>query len=182
MVESNIQIPLLYADGKVYRIVKIGSQVWFAENLNYVAEGSVCYENKAENCAKYGRLYSWETAMKACPAGFHLPLNEEWDVLVEVAGGENLGWEKLKAKNGWDYNGTNELGFSALPGGIGYLGDYYRIGYDGDWWSAASRYSCYTANRYVILYSEEGAAEEDFEPYFLRSVRCVLDDEKERRK
>jgi hypothetical protein len=50
-----------------------------AENLSYGAEGSKCYDKKLKNCKKYGRLYDWETAIKACPAGWHLPSNDEWD-------------------------------------------------------------------------------------------------------
>jgi len=163
-------------DGKVYKTVKIGTQTWFAENLNYEAEGSVCYENNPDNCAKYGRLYNWETAMKVCPKGWHLPSNDEWNVLVEFAGGEGVAGDKLKTKSGWrEDNGTDELSFSALPGGIGFLGDYGLIGYYGYWWSAFSKYSCYYAYWHGMTYSEEGAAEEDFEPYFLRSVRCLQD-------
>jgi len=97
-------------DGKNYKTVKIGSQMWMAENLNYEAEGSVCYKNSDSNCDTYGRLYNWETAMKACPYGWHLPSDEEWQTLVDFAGGGGIAGTKLRAKKGWpvyDFSGTS---------------------------------------------------------------------------
>ena len=129
-------------DGKVYKTVKIGRQNWFAENLNFAAKGSVCYENNDANCAKYGRLYDWKTALTACPAGTHLPTDEEWETLVDYAGGEDEAGEKLKSTSGWKQhegesgNGTDNYGFAALPGGA-FADDHFEAaGTIGLWWSA----------------------------------------------
>ncbi|MDR2555664.1 MAG: hypothetical protein LBC64_09585 [Fibromonadaceae bacterium] len=136
-----------------YNTIKIGEQTWMAENLNYVdkeyaKEDSKCYGNKPANCAKYGRLYNWETAMQACPSGWHLPTIEEWDVLTNFAGGQDdnkdeVAEKKLKAPKGWDDNGngTDDLGFTALPGGHGSVsGNDSLIGIGGRWWSTSGQY------------------------------------------
>ena len=65
-------------DGKVYQTVSFRGKIWMAQNINYAAESSICYDNAAENCERYGRLYNWTSAKKVCPQGWRLPSEEEW--------------------------------------------------------------------------------------------------------
>jgi len=175
-------------DGKKYKTVKIGSQTWLAENLNYNASESKCYDNKPENCDKYGRLYDWSTAKDVCPGDWHLPSNDEWDILyryVDGTSGTESPYESetagkyLKSKNDWkDYegragSGEDKFGFSALPGGSGYsYGVFYDIGYDGYWWSSNEHinYNAYSRRMY---YYNDHAIWYYGDRSFLHSVRCV---------
>jgi len=164
-------------DGKVYKTVKIGNQVWMAENLAYNAEGSKCYDNNEANGKKYGRLYDWDTAMESCPEGWHLPSNEEWRTLVDFAGGEEIAGKKLKAKSGWAEggDGTDDFGFSALPGGYGGSGgNFGLVGDYGSWWSASEYNSNYAYSRYMYYFNED-AYYNDNNKYNLFSVRCLQD-------
>jgi uncharacterized protein (TIGR02145 family) len=156
---------ITYAN-KTYKTAKIGTQTWMAENLNYEAEGSVCYENNPANCAKYGRLYNWETAMKVCPKGWHLPSNAEWDKLLRFVDGDKgtkspynseTAGQHLKTVSGWNFykeyygNGTDDYGFSALPGGNGGSdGNFNGAGHYGGWWSAGEYNSDYAYGRSMI--------------------------------
>jgi len=122
-------------NGENYRTVKIGDLIWMAENLNYETENSWCYGGSEFNCVRYGRLYTWNDAMIACPAGWHLPTDEEWENLLSVVGRSEAG-TKLKSKEpAWD--GTDESGFSAMPGGMRTNGgEFDYAGEHGYWWSA----------------------------------------------
>jgi len=138
-------------DGKTYRTVKIGELTWMAENLNFVTDSSVCYKNADSNCTKYGRLYDWDDAMEACPAGWRLSSNEDWAKLALAVANKCNGrvhWKmaakKLKTSTGWldnwdgsTLNGTDDIGFSALPGGTRYK-DSHSLGRGNncDLWSA----------------------------------------------
>ncbi|MDR1812514.1 MAG: fibrobacter succinogenes major paralogous domain-containing protein [Candidatus Fibromonas sp.] len=191
-------------DGKVYKTVEIGEQVWMAENLNYEAEGSKCYDNNPDNGAKYGRLYKWETAMKVCPEGWHLPTNEEWDKLYRFVDGKTgkeshysespyespTAGKYLKAKSSWKRrffliwfilsgNGTDEFGFSALAGGEGWEDEddgfcFCCVGYGGCWWSASESDGEGAYCRFMD-YGSVGALWDDSNKSELLSVRCVKD-------
>jgi uncharacterized protein (TIGR02145 family) len=162
-------------DGKKYKTTTIDGKKWMAENLNYqTTSGSWCYNDSPDSCAKYGMLYDWETARTVCPSGWHLPDRQEWDNLVTTAGGANTAGRKLKATSGWlEYlytesngrqtwnsgNGTDELLFSALPGGYRYAyGSFYNAGNDGFWWAATevgSGYAYYRGMYYNLDYVNE---------------------------
>ena len=109
-------------DGQVYKIIEIGKQTWMAENLNYDTTGSRCYGDSLTNCAKFGRLYTWDLADKACPAGWRLPSKAEWQTLINAVGGSSASSKGIKSSHplsGWDteYPRTDSVGFSSLPGG-----------------------------------------------------------------
>ena len=160
-------------DGKKYKTVKIGKQIWMAKNLNYNANNSKCYDNKPANCDKYGRLYDWSTAKSVCPKGWHLPSNDEWDELYHFADGTNgtespyiseTAGKYLKAANG----------FFALLGGIGHYDDRFdNVGFGGFWWSSNEYdHDFYAYNRHII--STENFAYWSYnDKHNLFSVRCL---------
>jgi uncharacterized protein (TIGR02145 family)/uncharacterized repeat protein (TIGR02543 family) len=195
---ANFKTPFAYGtyndnrDGKNYNTIKIDTQTWMAENLNYVTDSSWCYDNADSNCVKYGRLYNWSAAMKVCPSGWHLPSRAEWQTLVravDLSGSldhGNVAGKKLKSTSGWlgNGNGTNEFGFSALPGGF-YAddGSFANAGYAGDWWTASdvdvgwvpdpeTIGSVYT---WRMVYNNDDVWEYDYTPKrgIDLSVRCV---------
>lgn len=111
-------------DGKVYKTVKIGTQTWMAENLDFKAEsGCWAYNNDQNNVKTYGYLYNWKTAKKVCPSGWHLPSKDEWSALLTYFGGEESAGDKLKEAGTVHWQkpvsaATNESGFTAIPGGF----------------------------------------------------------------
>jgi len=163
-------------DGQKYRVVKIGGKTWMAQNLNYKTGNSWCYGSDNSNCEKYGRLYDWNTAMKACPSGWQLPLDKEWDNLVTASGGDVAG-KTLKSASGWDNNGNgfDGNGFSALPGGNRYAdGSFLNVGKYGHWWTATEYWSGFAYNR-SMYYGKDDVIEYRNVNGYGGSVRCLQD-------
>ncbi len=169
-------------DGHVYNWVKIGSQVWMAENLAYKPRvtGYLAYDHNENNIAAYGYLYSWDLAQTIAPEGWHLPSKTEWETLVNNLGGKQAAYNKLleKGTTHWSSpnDATNESGFTALPAGyydsrdnefrsLGSLTMFHSITeYSGDNTSAIG----------LILNQNFKSADIEGRPKALyQSVRCV---------
>ncbi|MCR9226728.1 MAG: hypothetical protein NXH90_04810 [Flavobacteriaceae bacterium] len=122
-------------DGTVYKTVKIGTQVWFAENLNYTLGNgqSTCYEEDATNCLFYGQLYNWDDALTACPNGWHLPSEEEWQELFDYLGGI------ATAEGLLEVGATNlntKINFDLLAAGWLSNDTYDYLAYTGFYWTS----------------------------------------------
>ena len=154
-------------DGQVYKVTIVGDMTWLAENLNYydcnMVKTSWCYDNKEENCEKYGRLYSWTAAMGldksfqkkhanltgptqgACPEGFHIPSEDEWLALDSIAEATGSGASPaLRSKTGWEnsnYPATDALGFGALPAGRKWSSIFKELGEEAFFWKADEDHS-----------------------------------------
>lgn len=159
--------------GGASKEITIGKQVWMTENLNVDKfrngdlipqaktafewekageneEPAWCYyDNDPTNGTKYGKLYNWYAVNDArglAPNGWHVPNDAEWTVLSDFLGGKDIAGTKMKSVSGWkeNGNGTNESGFSGLPGGarnfdgsFGNIGNFGLIGNYGYWWSSS---------------------------------------------
>ena len=189
-------------DSQKIKTVKIGNQTWMAENLNteYFSNGDPIpyaeskedwdeaaensqpawcyYDNDPQNGKRFGRLYNWYAVNDSrgiAPSGWRVASDEDWDELAETLGDEEVG-KKIKSKQGWneDGNGTDEVGFNALPGGLRDIDG--KFGYIGE--------ACYFWTS--TEYSEENAAdrflnhdEDEIDSYDLGKssgyyIRCIL--------
>ncbi|VAW19445.1 hypothetical protein MNBD_BACTEROID01-620 [hydrothermal vent metagenome] len=150
-------------DGQDYKTVSYDnvlsdtSVTWMAENLNYKIPGSYVYDNKEELRAKIGLLYTWEAAMKACPKGWHLPSDNEWEMLVDKFGGYEKAGKALKSKKGWaEVNGTNSSGFNAIPAGYRATdGSFDYLDRFGFWWSSTDAGEDEAWTRYLYWYNSK---------------------------
>jgi len=144
-------------DGNTYNAIKIGTQIWMAENLkttkycnsdslpnvtndtswSKLTSGAYCnYDNNNETAKTYGRLYNWyavSDSRSIAPEGWHVPTITEWLTLNTYLGSLNIAG---KLKEGgiahWkspNEKATNKSGFTALPGG--YRTGFFNPGFAG---------------------------------------------------
>jgi uncharacterized protein (TIGR02145 family) len=189
-------------DGNEYASVIIGDQEWMAENLkttkynngtpipnvtinfdwfNQTSDAYAWYDNnEASYKNAYGALYNWYAVNTGnlCPTGWHVSSYAEWTVLTDYVGGASIAGNKLKSTSGWSFggNGTDDFGFSALPGGnrASDYGFFYGVGGFGGWWSSTeSNASC--AWYRSMSYGGEYVHCSNYYKKYGFSVRCVKD-------
>lgn len=188
-------------DGEKYKTVKIGEQVWMAENLRYASGNYITtdrdwvevggskkycwYDDNISYKHTYGALYTYHAAKNACPEGWHLPSDEEWTILTNYLGGKKVAGTKMKSATGWykNGNGTNESGFNALPAGARGCGSgiFFYLHEDCHFWSS-SKYEKFIFKRgngkggiNRSLTHKNGIGRHSSNELFGFSVRCVKD-------
>jgi uncharacterized protein (TIGR02145 family) len=146
-------------DGQIYNTVQIGKQMWMAENLRFMPDGFRITSFKSET---FGHFYDYETALCACPPGWHLSTKEEWDTLIAIAGGGERAVRNLKATDLWLYPenhplsvSTDSLGFRVLPAGFP---PYFKNGHT-CFWTASQLHAGYI---WVVTFT-----------YYHREVRLI---------
>jgi len=202
--ESTNPIIVKDIDGNTYNTVKVGKQLWMSENLkvihyrngdlipcvidssiwNHLTSGAYCtYNNDEINVGIYGRLYNWYTVddnRKLAPAGWHVPSEEEFQVLVDNLGGKDKAGAKLKETGTAHWKttndgATNESGFTALPGGLRSENDeFYQIGIMAIFWSSTN-WSYTHASGLALLNSYSGVLQGGYTKQMGFSVRCIKD-------
>lgn len=195
----------VYRTTKIGDLVWMAENLDYAYNVptQQLDSSSFCYKNEVESCDKYGRLYLWSAAMDsaavfseggkgcsgykkcssggtvcgACPNGWHLPNNTEWKNLFTAVGGKSDAGAILKSTNGWlaDGNGSDDYGFSALPGGAWYNDGKFldQVAY-GNFWSSSENGDDH-AYYVFLLYMEDNFNLGDEVKDAAFSVRCVRD-------
>ncbi len=155
-------------------------KLWTTENLNVAAKPSYCYDNSEQNCRRYGRLYTWESAQRACRAlggGWRLPTNEEWRQLGSHYGGIRQESADLGKAAYTALITGGSSGFNAVHGGgrTDKSGEYLRLDAHGFYWSATETGP---AMAWFYNFGKGGQSlnrHEDGEKLEAFSVRCVKD-------
>lgn len=166
---------VLEIGGLRYKTVKIGNQEWMAENLQlevpdswFINDDEATYGRNGKN---YGRLYTWDAAMKIVVPGWHIPSRAEWEQLANFAGGYTVAGTKLMSRS---LGGTDDFGFNSYLCGMKSVdyGDVYYEGTESDFISSSS------TGRYSfdgMSLSNSRFLAEDFGKSYAYSVRLVKD-------
>lgn len=129
-------------DGKVYKAKTFTipleggvtiERTWLLENASYIEEEtSFCYKDEPAYCEKFGRLYTYEGALKACPDGYRIPTRKDWFYLFSLFGGVSKSGKALME------GGSSNM--NLMLGGFGFSGDYYnKVGIEGNYWDSADK-------------------------------------------
>lgn len=154
-------------DGHVYKTVTMGLRTWMAENLNYKTANSSCADESDSACS-LGRLYTWVDAMNVCPDGWHLPMQEDLNILFYAVIDSAYAGYAFKSTVGWFNrgNGWDAYGFNAIP--------VHGNGRYAFFWSS-QEHSADDAYSLFLNYYDKGARRViDYKGRAL-SVRCVKD-------
>lgn len=163
-------------DGKSYKIVTLQipleggifiERTWMAENLNYQMEGSVCYKNYSAYCGKYGRLYNWEASKNACPNGWHLSTQLEWQEIMQMYGGYQRAGKALK-EGGESKLNILMAGFSNTDGKFSDIGKTAHL------WDAEIGQKK-TAGLISLYADYDEVAHDQISAINMNSCRCVKD-------
>jgi uncharacterized protein (TIGR02145 family) len=154
-------------EGNVYQTAQIGDQLWMAENLKstHFLNGDVipttvpdtlqlgsgltasyqwAYNSSDSLVEEYGRLYNWYAVIdprNVCPTGWHIPNDNEWNILFDYLGGDSPAVNQLKeaGRIHWlsENLADNNSDFTALPGGYRIFGgNFSGLGQEADFWSS----------------------------------------------
>jgi len=167
-------------DEQVYSAVELAGLTWMARNLAYASKGSYCYENKPESCRRFGRLYKWEAALAACPSGWHLASELEWQALELAMGMPFDALEERQARGddaATDVSGKllqgGDTGFEAESGGWRRPdGTFSSGGEAGAWWTSTEA-GLGTAWHRDLRHSRRGVWRSRVDKPYALSVRCV---------
>jgi len=154
-------------DGQTYSWVRLkDGNKWMSQNLNYESDESWCYDDKKKNCQKYGRLYTWNGAQSACPEGWHLPSENEWNRIIENYGGPQSAYRSLMIEGKHNFQ-------PLLAGGRQAESDFCCLGDFGNYWSSSSRPARAT---YLDFNKSNGtAATDQYGKLWALSCRCISD-------
>lgn len=157
-------------DNKTYKTIKIGDQIWMAENLAfYVDSGCWAYNNEQDSVFKYGYLYNWETAQNICPDGWRLPSKEDFEEL-----------KRYLKDNDFDvYNSLvqgGSTGFNAnLEGGRIDEADFFNLKFHrSQFWSYTEHYTNYGWSFYLSKLDKTGMLMYEPKSYGF-AIRCIKD-------
>jgi len=169
------------AEGNVYTTIRLGTQLWMAENyrVQHSPSGrpvsSFVFNDDPDRYGQFGRLYQWDTTMDSavtagargiCPEGWHVPSDDDWRTLMSYLGGESAAGRKLLP--------GQASGFEAYPsGGADYMGRYVYFGEEAMFWSStmtdterANHWGVNRDGRLSVFAARKGARV---------AVRCVQD-------